>query len=68
MLLKEDLEKRVTQIQAEVEQSAGRHNMLVGHLNEAKALLDICNAPAVEPEASAEEIEKKEAEGMDHAP
>lgn len=70
MLIKEDLEKRVAEIQAAIDQSAANHNMLLGHVTEAKYLLDKIKAEKSEAEKieAEDEAKKKETEGVEDAP
>ena len=40
-MTKEIIEKRILELHAAIEQSAGNHNALIGRLTEAKELLDL---------------------------
>lgn len=51
--MKEQLEKRMVELQQALEQSAANHNMIVGALSEARAML----AKAFEEEVKAKPIE-----------
>lgn len=65
MLDKAYFEKRIEEIKKAIEMLVGQHNAHLGHLSEAQFHL---NALIEAEEKAKEEAEKKDLEGMEHAP